>query len=122
MRRFAVALGVLAAMAVPAVAGSTSASFHVGITILPPSQSAATGLHGRGHVSRSPFLRSLTAPKGYTWGAASVALARAGFSRFARESQLDFVYFFKAERAGESFRVAVSATTGAILKIWALPT
>lgn len=115
MRRIALVLGLMAGVGSTAWAGQSSASFHVGITILPQQQALSVR---KARLSTNPFLRSLVRPVHYTWGAASVSLAQAGFTGLVRDGQVEFVYFFRARRGGEWFRVAVSASTGGILKVW----
>ena len=83
-----------------ALAGQSSAGFSVGITI---------GAPGAKKIRKSP--------KHYTWNAAALSLSAAGYSSPVRLLMADDVYWFLAERDGRRFRVAVSKTTGTIVKV-----
>ena len=107
MLRLAVFLGLAAGLAAGhALASEASTSFGVGITIT-------------GNADRTP---SMVAPassrwRQYTWGAAEVSLLRAGYSRPLRGRSTGKLYWFLAERGGTRFRVAVSMTSGEIVKV-----
>ncbi|MBC8038533.1 MAG: hypothetical protein H7X89_15080 [Rhizobiales bacterium] len=102
MVRFAMVSGViLCLLPSPTLAGQASASFQAGITI-------------GGNGSRS----TVAAPvKRYTWGAAGISVNRAGFNDPRRIERSDTLYWFKAKRGGDSFRIAVSISSGAIVKV-----
>jgi hypothetical protein len=100
---------VMSLLAAPVSAGQTSASFHVGITILPPGAKVASQRPAK--AARPKVVRS------YTWGAAAVSVSRAGFGAARRANREGSVYWFVAQRGSERFRVAVSVTSGAIVKV-----
>ena len=97
--------GVIATLAADeAVAGQTSGGFTVGITITGKKVQAA----------------SQAAPlpaRQYTWGAAAVSLARAGFADPRRIEASETLYWFTAKRDGGRYRVAVSIASGEIVKV-----
>jgi hypothetical protein len=82
------------------MAGQASALFQAGITIG----------NGGGRNAARPF-------KTYTWGAALISLNRAGFKHPTRVEKSDTLYWFKAKRGGNSFRIAVSISSGAIMRV-----
>jgi hypothetical protein len=84
-----------------ALAGQASASFQVGIII------------GGGNHSARPAQPTKT----YTWGAAVISLNRAGFDAAQRVEKSDTLYWFTAKRDGYSFRVAVSITSGKVMRV-----
>ena len=101
MLRLAVFLGLAAAILTgPASAGQTSGRFTVGITIT-------------GKKLKPPPLPV----RQYTWGAAAVTLARAGFADPQRLEASETLYWFTAARDGEHYRVAVSIASGEIVKV-----
>ncbi len=96
-------LGIAAALAFcllapTAMAGTSQDSFTVGIRI------------GKAKPHKPPKHR-------YTWGAAAVSLARAGYENPRRIEASGEVYWFSAERAGARFRVAVWVATGEIVVV-----
>ena len=102
-----VRLGVVSAVVlglspVAASAGQTSVSFQAGIII-------------GGGASRS--IPSAAAVKTYTWGAALISVNRAGFDNPQRVGKSDTLYWFKARRGGDSFRIAVSRFSGKVTKV-----
>lgn len=120
MVRIAACLGMAALLlAAPAGAGQSGASFRVGITILPPGAAAAERQRKPARLA-THFVKRRSLARRYTWGAAAASLTRAGFRDIARQGQVGFVYLFTARRPGGSYRVAVSAASGDILKVWAL--
>ncbi len=80
------------------MAQSASASFQVGLTV--------------GGVARARA-DQLT----YTWGAAAVSVSAAGYENVQRVEKTTTVYWFKAQRGGGNFRVAVSIVSGAVVMI-----
>ena len=85
-----------------AMAGQASARFKVGITI------GAVG---------NPSTGAIGSERVYTWGAAAVSVKQAGFDNLQRVAKSDTLYWFEAERAGSTFRVAVSISSGEIVKV-----
>ena len=79
-----------------ALAGKTSTTFSVGITI--------------GGGTHAPA-------KTYTWGAAAISVMEAGFKKAKPVAESGTLYWFEAERHGSTYRVAVSAASGEIVKI-----
>ena len=53
----------------------------------------------------------------YTWGAAAISVTHAGFGNPRRGERSDTLYWFTAERGGNSYRVAVSISSGVIVKV-----
>ncbi len=101
MVRLAMVSGVVLCLLSPAtLAGQASASFQAGVTI------------GGGGNRAIP-----AAPKKYTWGAAVISVNRAGFDNPQRAERSDTLYWFKAERGGDSFRIAVSIFSGKVIKV-----
>ena len=84
-----------------AMAGQTSSSFTVGITIGGGKQQAARVLPS----------------KTYTWGAAAISVRAAGFANPRRVEKSDTLYWFAAERGRDRFRIAVSVFSGAVVKV-----
>jgi hypothetical protein len=81
-----------------AVAGQSSGSFKVGLTIGGAAQATA------------PYST-------YTWGAAAVSVTEAGFGNLQRAEKTNTLYWFTAQRDGSSFRIAVSITSGAVVEV-----
>jgi hypothetical protein len=105
MGRIAAVLGLAVALCTaPAEAGQTSASFQVGVTIVGPGHPAKAKAAAR---------RALR----YTWGAAGVSVAKAGFQSARKLKAEGEVYWFAARRGGQAYRVAVSQASGAIVKV-----
>lgn len=92
-----VCLGLFTGMA---DAGQSSATFSVGITI------------GRPGLVKPP-----KSVKIYTWNAAAISVREAGFESGFRLAADANHYWFMAKRDGQHYRVAVSKTTGAIVKV-----
>jgi hypothetical protein len=88
---------MLGAFPTLAMAQSGTATFKAGLTI----GGAATSAPSRT----------------YTWGAAAVSVQKAGFDNTQRAEKTDTLYWFTAERAGGSFRIAVSISSGAVVKV-----
>ena len=84
------------------MAGQTSASFNVGITI--------------GGGTRTP-VKSAKRLRLYTWNAAAISVQQAGFDNPVRMTRTDSLYWFGAERGGSRFRIAVSVTSGAVVRV-----
>ncbi len=101
-RLAAVSAVVLGLWPLAALAGQTSASFQVGITIGGGGSSSA---------------RTVASAKTYTWGAALISVNRAGFDKPERLERSDTFYWFRAERSGEHFRIAVSIASGKVVKV-----
>lgn len=97
--RFAVLLAFFPFLAVPAEAGASAGSLHVGVTIGGPA-------------GGKPAARLR-----YTWGAAAISVTNAGFRRPQRLSSDGTVYWFSAAKNGADFRVAVSAATGRVVAV-----
>lgn len=103
MLRIAIVLGCwLSFLAVPAVAQS-SASFSVGVTI--------------GKKVKPPKSAAAVSKLSYTWGAAAISVSEAGFRNIMRQTQDGGFYWFTARKGEGQFRIAVSARTGAIVKV-----
>ncbi len=102
VRCAALLMVVCGVMASTAVGAQVSSSFQVGITIGGARQKA---------------LLAPPAARTYTWGAAAVSLKLAGFEEPRRVERSDTLYWFIAKKAGGRFRVAVSITSGAIVKV-----
>jgi hypothetical protein len=93
--------------------------------LTPPYQSAkaeqAKANFTVGLVIGKPRVRALppaVAPrKSYTWNAAAISVRLAGFRRPVRLKSGGGIYWFVAEREGRRYRVGVSVSTGAVLKI-----
>jgi hypothetical protein len=92
---------MLAAVSSPVLAGQTSAQFRVGITI------------GGGSASQPSAAATTT----YTWGAAAISVSGAGFGNPVRLEKSNDLHWFQAERDGGTYRVAVSTTSGAVVKV-----
>jgi len=106
MVRLAAAFGLsIWFLASAAMAGQTSASFAVGIVIGGPQTRSAA----------APPTQSQS--KRYTWGAAAISLKTAGFADMRRISRSGRLYWFAAVRDGRAYRIAVSVTTGAVVKV-----
>lgn len=91
-------MGLLAG---PAIADS--ASFNVGVTIgkkVKPAKSAAS-------------VSKLT----YTWGAAAISVSEAGYRDIRRQTRDQELYWFTARKGENLFRIAVSASSGAIVEV-----
>lgn len=103
MRRAAVVLGFLflALAAGQSCAGQAKSSFRVGLMI------------GQGN-GWSPTLRTL---RTYTRNAAAISVRNAGFDSVLQAGSSDGIYWFRAERNGRTYRVAVSIATGNILDV-----
>jgi len=84
-----------------ALAGQASASFQVGIRI---------GGGERTVPADNPV-------KTYTWGAAVISVNRAGFDKPRRLNKSDTLYWFEANRGGTTFKIAVSISSGKVIKI-----
>ena len=90
-----------AILTVPVLAGQSSSSFRVGLTIGQPG-------------AWTPTFRD---HRTYTWNAAAISVRRAGFHGVIHVNSSGGIYWFEAEREGRRYRVAVSASTGGILKV-----
>ena len=100
MLRLAMVLALLAGVAAgPAIA--QQATFGVGVTI--------------GKKVKPP--KSATVATTYTWGAARISVARAGYTGIRRHAKGGGLYWFTARKGENLFQIAVSATTGAIAKV-----
>jgi hypothetical protein len=100
------AVGLMLVLAFPgaeALANQAKANFTVGIVI-----GKATP---RKRAAPRPALKT------YTWNAAAVSVRIAGFRKPVRLTSGGGVYWFLAEREGRRYRIAVSVSTGAILKV-----
>jgi hypothetical protein len=86
-----------------ALAGQASASFQVGIVI--------GGGEGRS------IQRAAASANTYTWGAALISVNRAGFDAPQRVEKSDTLYWFTAKRDGASFRIAVSISSGKVMRV-----
>jgi hypothetical protein len=103
-RRVILCLAAVAGLfAGQAEAGQSSARFSVGIVIGGVPDRKPPAVTGR--------------QRSYTWNAAAISVRVAGFESPVRLNRGGNVYWFLASRGGQSFRVAVSATTGKILRI-----
>jgi phosphate-selective porin len=101
--RTAIIIGLmLGLLAGSALAGETSASFSVGVTIIK-----------KGKPPRAATTAKLT----YTWGAARISVAKGGFRDIVRQDRASGLYWFVARKGENRFRIAVSATTGTIEKV-----
>jgi hypothetical protein len=98
VRLAAVSAAMLSLSPAAAVAGQAAASFQVGIIIGGDGQA----------------VRSTPASKTYTWGAAAISVNRAGFHAPEPLEKSDTLYWFTANRGGNSFRVAVSISSGKV--------
>ncbi len=109
MLRPALVIGVVllsaSSWAIPAEAGQASSSFSVGITIG----------GARAPARPQPSAQALK----YTWNAAAISVRRAGFEAVERLEAGAGVYWFRAERQGRRYRVAVSVTSGEIVTVTA---
>ena len=95
---------VLALLAGSAQAGQTSAGFTAGIVI-----------GGGGKAGRQMKQAATTT---YTWGAAAISVKLAGFGNLQRIEKSDTLYWFTAKKGGgNSYRVAVSISSGVIVKV-----
>ena len=101
-RAFATA-AILAALSTAAAAGDTSASFGIGLRIV-----------GKSGAGQAPFSASTST---YTWGAAAISVLRAGFTDPVRIEAEAGLYWFSASRHGQSYRIAVAARSGAVVKV-----
>jgi len=97
-----VSAAILSLFPLAALAGQSSASFQAGITI-------------GGGGSRT--IQAAIPVKSYTWGAALISVNRAGFGKPQRLEKSDTLYWFKAKRGGNIFRVAVSISSGKIIQV-----
>ncbi len=102
VRRAALLMVVCGVMSSTAGGAQVSSSFQVGITIGGAKQKA---------------MIAPSKAKTYTWGAAAVSLKLAGFEAPRRMERSDTLYWFIAKKGGGRFRVAVSITSGAIVKV-----
>jgi hypothetical protein len=97
-RVVAISAVILHLMMTVATAGQSSAGFKVGLTI--------------GGAARAS-VPSTT----YTWGAAAISVAEAGFDNLQRAEKTNSLYWFTGDRDGSSFRIAVSITSGAVIEV-----
>lgn len=102
VRRLALLTVVCGIAASTAWGAQVSSSFQVGITI--------------GGMKQKTMLAPPRA-KTYTWGAAAVSVKLAGFEAPRRVERSDTLYWFIASKGGGRFRVAVSITSGAVVKV-----
>ena len=101
MRRIVIVVGLgVSLLAGPALAQS-SASFGVGVTI------------GKTAKPLKPRISSVR----FTWGAAAISVAEAGYSDLNRNGEAGGLYWFTARKGDGLYRVAVSARTGVIAKV-----
>ena len=92
-------LGLLPSLA---MAGTTSSKFSVGITI-------GEG----GNAAKQAAVPATT----YTWGAAAISVKRAGFENLRQVERSETLYWFAGERAGGSYRIAISIVSGEVVKV-----
>lgn len=95
---FASAFFYFAAM--PASFAASSATFTAGIVIGAPAK------------QRGPVLNVR-----YTWGAAQVSIARAGYRDISRLTRANDIYWFTARRHQSRASIGVSAWNGGILML-----
>jgi hypothetical protein len=93
---------VLWLSAAAATAAQVSASFTVGVVI-------------GGKAGHRP--QRIAPRKTYTWGAAEISVRRAGFASPQRTGKSDLIYWFTAEKAGASYRIAVAIDSGRIVEV-----
>ncbi len=99
MARLPVVAGIiLCLLQAEGLAGTAHGAFTAGIVI------------GKVKPPKPPKLR-------YTWGAAAISLARAGYENPRRIGAAGDLYWFEAQRAGARFRVAVWIATGRIAAV-----
>ena len=85
-----------------ALASQASTSFQVGIII-------------GGDKKRTT--QAAVPVKTYTWGAAVISVSRAGFDKPRRLKKSDMLYWFEASRGGNMFKIAVSISSGKVVKV-----
>jgi hypothetical protein len=102
LRRAAVSAIVFGLLISAAQAGQASGGFQVGVTI------------GGAQKQTNATPPATTT---YTWGAAAISVTQAGFEKPKRIERSDTLYWFTAKRDGDSYRIAVSVTTGEIVKV-----
>ena len=103
MVRTMVLLGIACCLLTPvAMAGQSSGNFKVGITI--------GGVKARAAAAAVPG-------RAFTWGAATVSVRKAGFDNPQRVAKSGALYWFAAERAGNAYRIAVSISSGQVVKV-----
>lgn len=102
VRLAVVSTAILGLWTCAALAGQASASFQVGIKIGGRAEQA---------------VKAAIPLKTYTWGAAVISVNRAGFNRPRRLAKSDTLYWFEATRGGSIFKVAVSISSGKVVKV-----
>lgn len=104
MVRFAAVGAAMSLCLVPAgaMAGQSSASFTVGITI--------------GGAGKAP-LRQAKRAKFFTWAAAAISVTQAGYRDVKRVARSGRLYWFEATHSGSRYRIAVSIASGAIINV-----
>ena len=102
MVRLAMVAGFVCLLTGPATAGQASAGFTAGITIGDAGTRAT---------------QTIVRAKRYTWGAASISVSRAGFDEPQRMEKSGALYWFKARRGAAAFRIAVSVSSGQVVKV-----
>jgi hypothetical protein len=95
------------------LAAISAVIFHLMVTVAVAGQSSATlkvGLTIGGAATSAPS-------RTYTWGAAAVSVMKAGFDNTQRAEKTNTLYWFTAQRDGDNYRIAVSITSGAIVEV-----
>lgn len=96
-------IGVLLLAAGEAHAGHASSSFSVGIRIGPAAEGSLP--------------QAQTTAITYTRGAAAISVRRAGFDAPVAAGRSKDLYWFTATRGGAHFRVAVSISSGRVVRV-----